>query len=236
MWGRRKEKTAALPADAGPGAAAGSLPETREAQERADNGAGGWSEHPAAARMGSHLQPSIQGAPMSTHETASAAQTETPAAPNGGAAQQEGLAASSSVFTEPMPGPKRRTVSEVLGEIVWLFSQSAHHKTFFISDLEWLVMTPIVLQQFRIFYAPDRPIGVALWAKAAPHVAQRLAAGNGRLSPQDWKSGDELWLVDIVAPFGGKDEMLKDLKLNVFPQETIKFAAVKDGKHVVASL
>jgi cytolysin-activating lysine-acyltransferase len=97
-------------------------------------------------------------------------------------------------------------------------------------------MMPIALQQFRIFYAPDRPIGVALWAKVAPHVAERLATGNARLSPHDSKSGDELWLVDIIAPFGGKDEMLKDLKLNVFPQETIKFAGVKEGKLVVASL
>ncbi len=140
-----------------------------------------------------------------------------------------------SAFNLPPPGPRQRTVAEVLGEIVWLFSQSPRHKTFFISDLEWLVMTPIVLQQFRIFYAPDRPIGVALWAKVAPHVAERLARGNARLSPQDWQSGDALWLVDIIAPFGGKDEMLKDLKLNVFPREAIKLAAVKDGKLVTES-
>ncbi len=173
---------------------------------------------------------------MSTNETASAAQTGVPAAPNGSAAQPEGASAFGSAFNQPTPGPKHRTVSEVLGEIVWLFSQSPHHKTFFISDLEWLAMTPIVLQQFRIFYAPQRPIGVALWARVAPHVAERLATGNARLSPQDWKSGDELWLVDIVAPFGGKDEMLKDLKLNVFPQEAIKFAGVKDGTLVVGGL
>jgi cytolysin-activating lysine-acyltransferase len=97
-------------------------------------------------------------------------------------------------------------------------------------------MTPIALQQFRIFYAPDKPIGVALWAKVAPHVEERLAQGNARLAPADWKSGNALWLVDLIAPFGGQDEMLKDLKLNVFPQETIKLLAAKEGKLALASI
>ena len=30
-----------------------------------------------------------------------------------------------------------KTMSAVLGEIVWLMSQSPMHKQFFISDLEW---------------------------------------------------------------------------------------------------
>jgi len=50
----------------------------------------------------------------------------------------------------------------VLGEIVWLMSQSSLHKQFFISDLEWFVMTPVLLQQFRTYYATDKPVGVVL--------------------------------------------------------------------------
>jgi hypothetical protein len=71
-----------------------------------------------------------------------------------------------SPFTEPTPGGKGKTVATLFGEIVWLFSQSPKHKNFFVSDLEWLVMTPVLLKQFRLFYAPDRPIGVALWGEA----------------------------------------------------------------------
>jgi cytolysin-activating lysine-acyltransferase len=54
---------------------------------------------------------------------------------------------------------------------------------------------------------------------------ERLKSGHARLAPADWKSGEKLWLVDIVAPFGGHDAVLKDLKEKMFPQETIKFAA-----------
>jgi hypothetical protein len=47
-----------------------------------------------------------------------------------------------SPFNKPAPEGAAKKVSEVLGEIVWLMSQSPLHKQFFISDLEWFVMTP----------------------------------------------------------------------------------------------
>lgn len=44
------------------------------------------------------------------------------------------------------------------------------------------------------------------------------------MRPEDWKSGDKLWVVEIIAPFGGAEEMLKDLKMKVFPEREIKYA------------
>jgi len=132
------------------------------------------------------------------------------------------------------PEGHTKTVSAVLGEIVWVLSQSRVHKNFFISDLEWLVMTPVLLKQVRIFYAPDRPIGVAFWATVNEEVETRLLSGSARLAPQDWKSGDRLWLVDLVAPFGGYEAMMTDLKEKVFPDRQFKFLALmKDGKKEV---
>ncbi|NOT71168.1 MAG: toxin-activating lysine-acyltransferase [Hyphomicrobium sp.] len=96
-------------------------------------------------------------------------------------------------------------------------------------------MTPVLMQQFRTFYADcirlGRPIGVMrrhatkmlLWASVSDEVAERLAAGTTKLRPQDWKSGDKLWVAAIrfscacpgprrdngekrsgvIAPFGG---------------------------------
>jgi cytolysin-activating lysine-acyltransferase len=105
-------------------------------------------------------------------------------------------------------------------------SQSPLHKQFFISDLEWLVMTPVLLQQFRLFYDDTKPIGVAFWGTVNGEVEDRLKAGTTRLRPQDWKSGDRLWVVEVIAPFGGGEEMAKDLKAKVFPQRELKFLAV----------
>ena len=147
-----------------------------------------------------------------------------------------------SPFVNPVPGGTDKTLAQVLGEIVWICTQSPQHKSFFLSDLEWMVMTPILLQQFRIFYDSQKPIGVALWAFADADVQTRLASGGARLRPQDWKSGPHLWLVDLIAPFGGmeiaqiRDSMLIDLKKNVFPEAAISFRAAVDGKFITRKL
>jgi len=141
--------------------------------------------------------------------------------------------AAGSIFKDLPPAGAARTVSAVLGEVVWLLTQSPQHKqAFFLGDLEWMAMPPIILQQFRMFYAKDRPIGVILWAFVDDEVEARLLSGNARMRPQDWKCGDRLWIVEVVAPFGGTDEMLKDLKAKVFPDREVRFRAVEGAKGV----
>ena len=140
---------------------------------------------------------------------------------------------SDTIFTRPAPEGSARKVSEVLGEIVWLMSQSPLHKQFFISDLEWLVMPPVLLGQFRMYYdtgdeknAP-KPVGVVLWAEVDVDV--RLSAGGARLRPQDWRSADRLWAVEVLAPFGGAEAMVKELKANVFPARKVRYSV---GTHL----
>ena len=100
-----------------------------------------------------------------------------------------------------------KTVAQVLGEITWLMTQSPRHKVIPFGDLEWLVMPAILLRQFRIFYKGEQPVGVALWALADDLVAKRIDAGETRLAVVEWKSGSNMRIIDVVAPFGGEVEM-----------------------------
>jgi cytolysin-activating lysine-acyltransferase len=129
------------------------------------------------------------------------------------------------IFDQPAPAGAAKKTSEVLGEITWLMSQSPLHKQLFISDLEWLVMTPMMLQQFRLFYDQSKPVGVVFWASVSEEVEARLAAGNARMRPQDW-SGDRLWMVEVIAPFGKGEEMIRDLKTQVFVSRQMKTLTV----------
>ena len=70
------------------------------------------------------------------------------AQPSGGA----GRDAPHLVFDQAAPNGSAKTLSQVLGEIVWLMSRSPLHKTMLIADLEWMVMTPVLLQQFRLYH------------------------------------------------------------------------------------
>jgi cytolysin-activating lysine-acyltransferase len=103
--------------------------------------------------------------------------------------------------------PPPKTVAQVLGEITWLMTQSPRHKAIPLGDLQWLLMPAIPLRQFRIFYKGEQPVGAALWALADDLVAKRIDAGDTRLTAAEWKSGSNMRVVDVIAPFGGKAEM-----------------------------
>jgi cytolysin-activating lysine-acyltransferase len=110
--------------------------------------------------------------------------------------------------------PSSKTVAQVLGEITSLMTQSPRHKTAPLGDLEWLLMPAILLRQFRIFYKGEQPVGAALWALADDLVARRIDAGEKRLAAVEWKSGINMRIIDIVAPFGGEAEMREQLKVS----------------------
>jgi len=103
--------------------------------------------------------------------------------------------------------PSPKTVSQVLGEITWLMTQSPRHKSIPLGDLEWFLMPAILLKQFRIFYKGEQPVGVAIWALADEIVAKRIDGGDKRLTAVEWKSGTNMRMIDVVAPFGGEAEM-----------------------------
>jgi cytolysin-activating lysine-acyltransferase len=108
-------------------------------------------------------------------------------------------------------GLPSKTVSQVLGEITWLMTQSPRHKAVPLGDLEWLLMPAILLRQFRIFYQGKQPVGVALWALADEAVAKRIDGGEKRLSAAEWKSGKNKRVVELVAPFGGEMEIWESI-------------------------
>ncbi len=138
---------------------------------------------------------------------------------------------------KPVPPKPVPTVSDIFGQVTWLMTQSKGHRNFFVSDLEWLAMPPLLLRQFRIFPGKDQPLGVALWAKLSDEAAARLEGGSNRLAPGEWNSGPNLWLVELIAPFGHQDKMLEDLQKTVFAGQSFRMHATdKDGKRQIVTL
>jgi len=129
-----------------------------------------------------------------------------------------------------------QTVAEALGQIVWLLSQSSMHKKLKIEDLEWSFMPAIIHEQFRVFrfgplpglenadpksFGPlgmtkegleQLPLGVAIWAKLSAEAEAKLEKGQ-RLTLEEWKSGDRVWLVEMISPFANKDNKLTEVML-----------------------
>lgn len=145
------------------------------------------------------------------------AMAEIAANPTAAGAAQASASASGKPGHEPAP----KTVSQVLGEITWLMTQSPRHKLISLGDLEWLVMPAILLKQFRMFYKGEQPVGVAVWALVDDLVAKRIDAGDKRLTAVEWKSGAHMRILDVVAPFGAEAEMREQVAaLGIAPPVT----------------
>lgn len=136
--------------------------------------------------------------------------------------------------TSPAAPPK--TVSQVLGEVTWLMTQSPIHKQLFIGDLEWFCMPALLLEQFRLYNGPNAPAAVAFWAYVSEETEARLMSSGPKLRADEWRNGDRAWLIELVAPFGGQEEILADLAVSVFKGETFKFHHLKDGQRTVATI
>ncbi|MFC5356435.1 toxin-activating lysine-acyltransferase [Azospirillum himalayense] len=142
------------------------------------------------------------------------------------------------------PSPERTpenaaspTMATLLGEIVWLLTQSPAHRHLFLADLEWAVMPALMLRQIHLFRSKGRVAGVALWASVSDEVDARLMSSVNRLAPLDWKSGQTLWLVDIIAPFGGVDRILEELAKSVLDGKKVKYWGIDEqGKRVIKFL
>jgi cytolysin-activating lysine-acyltransferase len=94
-------------------------------------------------------------------------------------------------------------------QAVGVLMRSPHYRQYTLADLEWLVIPPLVAGQFRIGEAkpdndkgPSLPVAIVFWALVSPEVDKRLMeakTATPQLKPEEWKSGDILWLVHAAG-------------------------------------
>lgn len=120
------------------------------------------------------------------------------------------------------------------GEIVVLLSRSPMYRHMSLADLEWLVMPALMTNQVTTVRGKLKdqrgltvPLGLALWAHVSEDVDKKLEAQKKsnipfRLAPQDWKSGDILWLLDVIGPKEVAPALVKKLEETVLKDQPYK--------------
>ena len=122
----------------------------------------------------------------------------------------------------------------VLGHVVWLMMNMPIYRHVFLSDLEWMVMPPILLGQYRIYRQGGRVVAFLAWAHLSEAAEARLQEPAPRLAPADWKSGDRVWLVNIFAPQGHAEAAVEELKRTALAGKSFKMHRTgADGRRVV---
>jgi hemolysin-activating ACP:hemolysin acyltransferase len=101
-----------------------------------------------------------------------------------------------------LAGTQSRSNSEVLGEILWLYANSPLHQRLKLFEVEQYVMPAIKHQRYRIYKRNGTPVGYVGIARLAKEVEDAWLYNKYVLQPDDWVSGDRLWILQFVVPFG----------------------------------
>jgi cytolysin-activating lysine-acyltransferase len=91
----------------------------------------------------------------------------------------------------------------------------------FMADIDWAILPPVILDQCRLYTKDGIPFAFFTWALVNDAIDQRLRSGTPRIAPHEWQSGQHLWLVDAVTPFGKMEEMIDELRKAQFPDRKI---------------
>jgi cytolysin-activating lysine-acyltransferase len=119
-----------------------------------------------------------------------------------------------SQFSSQLKAQAQHVVSKLplLGAVMWLMMQENTTRHTLISELGWRVMPPLVLDQAKLYMRDNAPVAYVSWAKLSDEVAARYRSTPHQLAAGDWQSGDQIWIVDLIAPFGGASEVLQNLR------------------------
>jgi hemolysin-activating ACP:hemolysin acyltransferase len=143
---------------------------------------------------------------------------------------------------------QRRAVSAIrqslaFTQIVTVLMRSPRYRHYSLGDLEWLVIPPLATGQYSVAEVKPKhdrvqvPVGVALWASVSAEVDKKLSENLQtaiRLRPDEWKSGDILWLIDVVGDSRAVPQLLKQLVETSFKGRAAKMRTLgKDGKILV---
>jgi cytolysin-activating lysine-acyltransferase len=111
--------------------------------------------------------------------------------------------------------PKYLSIESSLGVATLLAAKSKAHQNLSILDLETLIKPAILHTQFKIFRSPKNlPIAFISWAKLSDKSDKTIIEDtkNGRkLSVGDWNSGKNIWIMNVIDPFGIGVEALDKL-------------------------
>jgi hemolysin-activating ACP:hemolysin acyltransferase len=124
--------------------------------------------------------------------------------------------------------------------------RSKEHRQQTLADIEQLVVPALLKGQASVATAQSKtdglvaPAAVLLWARVSEDVDRRLSAAPGqtiKLTPQEWKSGDIVWVVLALGDQRILQGMIQHLQQKEWGHKPAKFfAQSSEGKPIVAML
>lgn len=101
-----------------------------------------------------------------------------------------------------------------LGAMFFLTSLSPFHRNRPLSQVFSVLEPALRLKQYRIFRSDGHPRAFVTWAGLNRAAEHSFAVDHQPLKPEQWNSGNSVWVVDLVSPFGHIEQVIRMLSAN----------------------
>lgn len=96
------------------------------------------------------------------------------------------------------PTPERL---RAYGDLCFLYFRSPTYHDRPFRFMRWMVQVPVDLGQYKLMYADEVPRAAFTFAMLNEAAEDKLLSGMA-LQPAEWRSGDRMWIMDVLAPYG----------------------------------
>lgn len=130
-------------------------------------------------------------------------------------AAEPATAADAQEKTQKITEEIRQRIQAAVGQVALAMIGVPRYRHSSIADLQQLVLEPLIRDRIAIASTKGKDeadltggtlAGIAIWASVSDEVdgriREQIKAGvfPVRMKPDDWASGDKVWLFDVIAP------------------------------------
>lgn len=100
-------------------------------------------------------------------------------------------------------------VNRAFSDAVYLASFMDYYNEWRMVAFKRFFLQPILRNQFFIIATKEQPVMFLSYAFVDDKAIKELTSGERSIGWDEWKSGDNLFIPDIVSPFGLKPSWIK---------------------------
>jgi cytolysin-activating lysine-acyltransferase len=120
---------------------------------------------------------------------------------------------------------------DLLGKIAWLWMNSPLHTDWTMHLAARFLIPAIESRQLHVIERDGMPVAYCSWAWLSAEAERAYLIDPSTVLAYDWRSGERLWFIDWVAPFGAADSwQLRRAMMERFPNEVARAIRVKREK------
>ncbi|WP_371170802.1 toxin-activating lysine-acyltransferase [Aliiroseovarius sp. 2305UL8-7] len=132
-------------------------------------------------------------------------------------------------FIQVSPLYPNDDILRVFGEVAFLSFYSDLYGKWSARAIAKAFEPPVYLKQFNVYRANNVPRGLVTWGMLNDDAEQKHISGSGLDTFEEWRSGSQLWIMDIMAPWGHGKEIIENIKSTI-QADSVKTLRIHNGQ------